>query len=321
MLVSEQVVKKRLDWTLIAAFFAIYVIWGSTFLAIRIAVLLAPPWFCAGVRFFTAGVLLFEFMKLRGVAWPTWAEWRSLAIVGMLMFATTYGALFWAEQFVPSGITSVLEATMPLITVMLEVFVMRQQAFEWRVMAALLVGFLGVGVMMLRVGPEGGQNHDKAAFGVFPCLVILLGAAAWSLGAVLTRKLAFPKSKPLTAGAEMMLGGAVLLVVSYVSGEMRPFPVVPLRAGIALVYLVVAGSLIGYSAFVYLLGRMPASRVASHAYVNPVVAIGLGYFVAAEPITLRTLAGAGLVIGSVAMTLLGKRERVEARTVSGLEME
>ena len=298
--VKANAVEKRWDLKLIAAFFAIYVIWGSTFLAIRVAVLLVPPWFCAGVRFFTAGLLLFGFMKGRGVAWPTWAEWRSLAVVGLLMFATTYGALFWAEQFVPSGITSVLEATIPLITVMLEVFVLRQQRFRWRVMIAVAVGFVGVMVMMLRTGKEG--------FGVFPCLIILCASTAWSLGAVLTRKLKFPESKPLTAGAEMMLGGAVLLVLSAASGEMRVFPVIPMRAGLALIYLIVAGSLIGYSAFVYLLGRMPASRVASHAYVNPVVAVGLGYFVAAEEITLRMLVGAGLVIGSVVLTLAGGGE-------------
>ena len=290
-----QAAKPRFDLPLFAAFFAIYVIWGSTFLAIRIAVLLAPPWLCAGIRFFTAGSLLYAFMRLRGAKPPTWIEWRTLAIIGGLMFTLTYGALFWAEQFVPSGITSVLEATLPLLTIGFEVFVFRQQPFHWRTLFALLIGFLGVAVMLLR--------GTSTPFGVLPCLVILAGSTAWSLGAVLTRSMKLPASRPLAAGAEMMLGGAVLLAVSFFSGEMHPFPHFSTKAVLALLYLITAGSLVGFSAFVYLLGRLPASRVASHAYVNPVVAIALGYFLAAEPITLRTLIGAALVICSVMLTL------------------
>lgn len=291
--------RKRLDFRLIAAFFAIYVIWGSTFLAIRTAVLLAPPWFCAGVRFFTAGVILYVFARLRGVAGPTLKEWRGLAVIGVLMFSVTYGALFWGEQFVPSGITSVLEATLPLFAVLLEVFVLRQQRFRWRVLLALAVGFCGVALMMFKSGPRG--------YGVWPCVVILGGSAAWSLGAVLSRSLTLPKSRLVTAGAEMMLGGGLLLVLSLASGELHPFPAIPMKAALALVYLIVAGSLIGFTAFVWLLRRMPASVVSSHAYVNPVVAIALGYFMAGEEITVRTLLGAGLVVGSVVLTLRDQR--------------
>src|SRR5580698_5380688 len=294
--------KKHLGIETILAFFAIYVIWGSTFLAIRTAVLLVPPWFCAGIRFFTAGTILFAFARLRGTPGPSWREWRSLGIIGVLMFSVTYGALFWGEQFVPSGITSVLESTLPLFTVLLEVFVLRQQRFRWRVLIALAIGFCGVALMMLKSGPRG--------FGVFPCLVILGGSLSWSLGAVLTRSsrrtMPLPESRIVTAGAEMMLGGGLLLIVSLASGELHPFPVIPMKAAIALVYLIVAGSLVGFTAFVWLLGRMPASRVASHAYVNPIVALALGYFVASEEITLRTLLGAGLVVGSVVLTLKDK---------------
>jgi drug/metabolite transporter (DMT)-like permease len=293
--VISTTLRERLNFRVILAFFAIYVIWGSTFLAIRTAVLLVPPWFCAGTRFFTAGVILFVYARLRGTPGPTLREWRSLGIIGVLMFSVTYGALFWGEQFVPSGITSVLEATLPLFTVLLEVFVLRQQKFSWRMMVAVAVGFCGVALMMLKTGPRG--------FGVFPCLVILGGSASWTLGAVLTRSLALPKSRIVTAGAEMMLGGGLLLALSLATGELHPFPAIPLKAGLALVYLIVAGSLIGFTAFVWLLGRMPASRVASHAFVNPIVAIALGYFVASEEITPRTLLGAGLVVGSVVLTM------------------
>ncbi len=293
--VTQTPAKKRLDTRLILAFFAIYVLWGSTFLAIRVTVLLIPPWFAAGTRFFTAGVILYVFSRLRGVPRPTALEWRSLALVGVLMFAFTYAALFWGEQFVPSGVTSVLEATLPLITILLEIFVFRQKQFRWRALAAMLIGFCGVAVMLLKDG------HQPLP--AFPCLVILLGGTSWSVGSVWSRALPLPRSRPLTAGAEMMLGGAFLLVLSAATGELHPFPVIPLRAAGALLYLIVAGSLIAFTAFVWLLGRMPASKVASHAYVNPVVAIALGYFVAGEEITVRTLLGSALVIGSVFLTL------------------
>jgi drug/metabolite transporter (DMT)-like permease len=289
--------RERFDYRMLLAFFAIYVIWGSTFLAIRIAVLLVPPWLCAGIRFFTAGTILFVFARLRGTKAPTLREWRSLGIIGLLMFSVTYGALFWGEQYVPSGITSVLESTLPLMTVLLEVFALRQQRFRWSVMLAVGVGFCGVALMMLRGGVS------APGFGVLPVLVILGGSLSWSLGAVLSRSMVLPESRIVTAGAEMMLGGGSLLVLSLASGELHPFPAIPLKAGLALIYLIVAGSLIGFTAFVWLLGRMPASRVSSHAYVNPIVAVALGYFVASEEITLRTLLGAGLVLGSVVLTM------------------
>ena len=293
--VTKTASRKRFDLRLVLSFLAIYVIWGSTFLAIRTTVLLVPPWFSAGVRFFTAGVILFGFTQLRGAAWPSLREWRNLTVIGLLMFSVTYGALFWAEQFVPSGITSVLEATLPLFTVILEVFILRQQRFRWRIAIALAVGFSGVVLMMLRT--------DQQSFAIVPCMVILGGSLSWTLGAVLTRSLPLPASRTVTAGAEMMLGGGVLLVVSLISGELRPFPAIPMKAALSLVYLIVAGSLIGFTAFVWLLGRLPASRVASHAYVNPVVAIALGYFVAGEQITPRMLIGAALVVGSVVLTM------------------
>jgi drug/metabolite transporter (DMT)-like permease len=298
LMVSSRGSEKGTDqvFRVIAAFFAIYVIWGSTFLAIRTAVLLVPPWLCAGIRFFTAGSILYAFSRLRGETAPTRQEWRNLAMIGLLMFSVTYGALFWAEQYVPSGITSVLEATLPLFTVVLEVFVFRQQRFRWQVVLALVTGFCGVAVMLLKTG-EGGLK-------LWPCLAVLGGSLAWSTGSVLTRSLSLPKSRLVTAGTEMMLGGSGLLALSAVTGELHPFPTIPTKAAIALVYLISAGSLVGYTAFVWLLGRMPASRVASHAYVNPIVAIALGYFVASEEITMRTLIGAMLVVGSVVLTMM-----------------
>ncbi|HEY6413974.1 MAG TPA: EamA family transporter [Edaphobacter sp.] len=286
---------QRFDVRVVLAFFAIYVVWGTTFLAIRIAVQEVPPLFAAGCRFFVAGVLLYGFMRVKGQPGPNRLQWRNLALMALLMFVAEYGPLFWAEKYVPSGIASVLEATLPLITIVLEMVVFRQQPLRWRLLGATMLGFCGVGVLML---PSGEQH-----FGLLPCVAILGGAVAWSLGSVLNRSLELPKSMAVTAGAAMMLGGGTLLVLSAALGEMHPLPHVSLRGGLAILYLIVFGSLIGFTAFVWLLARMPATRVASHAYVNPIVAVALGYFVAGEMITVRMLIGAAIVIVSVFLIL------------------
>ena len=286
---------KKFDVRVVLAFFAIYILWGTSFLGIRIAVLEVPPLFAAGTRFFLAGVVLYAFMRLRGHARPTASQWRSLAIIGLLMFVAEYGPLFWAEKYIPSGIASVLEATLPLITMALETWVFRRHRFRWPLLAAVLLGFCGVSILLF--------HNSGQQFGALPCLAILGGATAWSLGAVLNRSLDLPESRPLTSGGAMVLGGGMLLVLSAAFGELHPFPHISMRAGIALVYLIVCGSLLGFTAFVWLLARMPATRVASHAYVNPVVAVALGYFVAGETITARTLVGMALVLASVVLLL------------------
>jgi drug/metabolite transporter (DMT)-like permease len=296
---------RRLDMRVLLAFTAIYVLWCATFLAIRIAVLEIPPFFSSGVRFLTAGALLYVFMRLCGQPSPSAKEWRSIATIALCMFVATYGALFWAEQYVPFGITAVIEATLPITTVALEVFVFRQQPFRWRTLAAVALGFSGVAWLLIR---------NDQPFPGLPCVVILAGGTAWSLGAVLTRSLPRPKSLPLAAGAQMMLGGAVLLALSQATGELHSFPHISLRAGLALSYLIVAGSLLGFTAYVWLLARMPATQVASHAYVNPLVAVALGYFVAGEALTMRMLLASALVLASVLLIL--KTPDVRGRRVT-----
>jgi drug/metabolite transporter (DMT)-like permease len=277
------------------SFFAIYILWGTTFLAIRVAVEELPPLFAAGVRFFTAGILLYAFMRARGETAPTTKQWRSLTIMALLMFVAEYGPLFWAEKYVPSGVVSVFAATLPLLTLIIEMLVLRQQRMRPMLAIATVLGFAGVAVLLI----PGGKQH----LAIIPCLAILAGAITWSLGSVLTRSMHLPKSRPITAGAAMMLGGAMLLALSAGFGEMRPFPHVSLRAAGALLYLIVFGSLLAFTAFVWLLAHMPATRVSSHAYVNPIVAVALGYSMAGEVITARILAGTALVLISVFLIL------------------
>jgi drug/metabolite transporter (DMT)-like permease len=283
------------DPRVLLAFLAIYLLWGATFLAIRVAVLEIPPLFSAGLRFLVAGTLLYIGMRLAGQPSPSPPQWRCLALSALCMFVVTYAALFWAEQYVPSGITAVIEATLPVSTIALEVFVFRQQPFRWRLLAAVLLGFGGVVWLLLK--------DEAQPLAVTPCLVILAAGVAWSLGAVLSRSLPRPQSPALAAGAQMMLGGAVLLALSQAAGELQPLPHITLRAGLALLYLIVGGSLLGFTAYLWLLARMPATRVASHAYVNPVVAVILGYWVAGEALTPRIVLASLLVVASVVLIL------------------
>jgi len=296
--------KRATELRELLAFGAIYLLWGATFLAIRVAVLEIPPLFTAGVRFLLAGGLLYLFMRWRGQPAPSGAQWRGIAVSALCLFVATYAALFWAEQYVPSGVTSVIEATLPLMTIVFEVFVFRLQPVRWRLLAAVALGFAGVAWLLVR--------GDGGPLPVFPCLVILAGGAAWSLGAVLTRSMARPASPPLTAGAQMMLGGAVLLALSLATGELHTLPHVSLRAALAILYLIVGGSWLGFTAYVWLLARMPATRVASHAYVNPVVAVALGYLVAGEPISARMLLASLLVVASVFLILTTPQRRPPA---------
>src|ERR1700722_20038313 len=285
----------------VLAFAAIYVLWGGTFLAIRVAVHEIPPLFTAGTRFAIAGVGLFLFMRLRGEANPSLLQWRNLTLIGLLMFAITYGGLFWAQQFVPSGITSIIEATLPITTIALEMWVFRTLPFQWRAVVGVVLGFSGIALLL--------AQSDAHNLPLRPCLVILLSGVAWSLGTVVSAQLSLPASRPLTAGSQMMIGGAVLLLLSAAHGDLRPLPHISTSAAFALSYLIVFGSIIAYTAYVWLLARIPATRVATHAYVNPLVAVTLGYFVAGEELTARMLTGAFIVVGSVFLLLTSRVTR------------
>ena len=304
--------QSRLDMRVVLAFAAIYVLWGGTFLAIRIAVLQLPPLFASGVRFLLAGAALYTFMRLRGQPSPTFAEWRSIAVTSLCLFVATYAALFWAEQFVPSGIASVLEATLPITAMAFEVLLFRQQPFRWQMATPVLLGFVGVAWLLLR---------NQHAFPALPCLVILASGAAWSLGGVLTRSMKRPRSLALTAGGQMMLGGMVLLALSEMTGELHTLPHLTLSAAVALLYLIIAGSLLGFTAYIWLVARMPVTRVASHAYVNPMVALVLAYFVAGETLTPGMLVASALVIASVVLILVSPADPQRAVPEDSMQAE
>jgi drug/metabolite transporter (DMT)-like permease len=280
------------------SFFCVYVLWGTTFLAIRIAVEELPPMFAAGARFFTAGILLYAFMRVKGERAPTLKQWRNLGIMALFLFVAEYAPLFWAEKSVPSGVVSVLAATIPIMTLVAEAVILREKHFRPATIIATLIGFGGVAILLLR-----GQDRS---FGPLPCIAVLAGSLCWTLGSVFNRSMEMPSSRPVTAGATMMLGGIGLFALSAGFGEMHPFPHISIRAVWALLYLIVFGSLVAFTAFIWLLGHMSASRVSSYAYVNPIIAVAIGYFWAGEPITPRIIAGTALVLISVFLILKQK---------------
>jgi drug/metabolite transporter (DMT)-like permease len=289
------VLAERLTARALLAFFIIYFVWGSTYLAIRIAVASVPPLFAAGVRFSVAGAALLVWSKFRGVPNPAPVELRNLAVQAALMFLCGYSALFWAETEIPSGVASVLIATTPVWMAVVEIAVFKRGRLHSKLALAILLGIAGVALIAMHRGLD--------RIPLLPCLAILGAQIAWSFGTVLSQTLHTPASKVMTAGAQMTFGGLMLLFCSWLAGETTPWPHISATAAAALLYLIVAGSIMAFTAYVWLLARMPATVVSSYAYVNPVVALAIGYWLGNELLNRDILAGAALVLLSVLLIL------------------
>ena len=273
------------------AFAVIYLAWGATFVAIRIAVGVVPPFLAAAIRFLIAGLLLYGFVRLRGAPRPTPREWRSLALLGTLVIFLDYSAYFWGERYVSSGAAAMIAGTIPLITGLLEMLVFRQRAFRWSALLTIALGFTGVAVLV--------SGQVRGGQPLLPSLVLIGGCVAWSLGMVLARSIPLPSSRAVAAGAEMIIGGTLLLLAAAMTGELHHVPHITWRPALALIYLIFIGSLLAFTCFVWLLGQVSAGKVASHAFVNPVVAVALGAWLLGEPITRATLGGMALILVSV----------------------
>jgi drug/metabolite transporter (DMT)-like permease len=283
-------------WQILVAFFIIYFVWGSTFLAIRVGVREVPPFLLAAMRFLAAGVILYAWMRLRGTAAPTRREWGSACLMGTLIFLIDYGCLFWAEQRVPSGIAAVVLATIPVFIALFEIIFLRTQQLTLRLSAALLIGIGGVVVLVNHSVSLGEAPVDRLG-----AIVIVVAAVCWSGATILSRKLTLPLSKPMSSAAQMSAGGLQLLLLAALSGEFKGFhfQAVSRGAWFALLYLIVAGSIIGFTAYMWLLHYESPTKVGTYAYVNPVVAVAVGYFFGREAVGPRTLLGTLLILVSV----------------------
>jgi len=285
------------NWKLVAALGAVYFIWGSTYLAIKVAVAALPPVFAAGVRFLAAGSLLYTWSRVRGAAAPSREQWPRIWLLAALMFFTCYSILFWAEETVPSGIASVLVAMLPAWTLILELAVLKTQRLTPMLVAALTSGFLGVALL------TAGARTASGAVPWLPCAGILVSEIAWATASILSKKFTLPESLGISAGAQMLCGGCLIMTLSVLLGEWHDLRPVPWNAVFAMLYLIVAGSLIAFYAYLWLLSRMSPTTVSSYAYVNPIVALALGYFLADEKLDASAIAGAALVIASVILIL------------------
>lgn len=293
----------------IAAFAAVYVLWGSTYLAIRFAVQTLPPFLFAGARFTFAGAVLAAFALARGAERPTRANWKAAAIVGTLLFPLGNGIVVWAETRVDSGMAALLVATEPFWVVLL---LWMRSGVRPRplVIAGIVAGFAGLFILVGR-SPVPGAGADAFA------AAMLVGASfSWAAGSLYARTAPLPRAPLLSAGMQMIAGGLGLLVMGSVGGELADLNLaaVSTQSWIGVVYLVIFGSFVGFSAYSWLLTVVPPARVATYAYVNPVIAVVLGWAIAGEAITWRLAVAAAVIIGAVALIIAdqGRATRVES---------
>ncbi len=298
-------------WMLLIAFASVYVIWGSTYLAIRVAIETMPPFLMLGVRFGVAGALMYGWLRLRGGARPSWRQWRTAAVVGGLMLFVGTGSVAWAEQYIPSGLAALLVTTVPLWMVLLDWLWKGGRRPGGIIFVGLLLGFAGV---MLLVDPVALVRHHSVD--VSAGAVVFIGALAWATGSIHARSADLPANPFMTTAMQMFAGGVVLMIGGSLLGEWRHFDVsaLSIRSFFAWSYLVVFGAFIAFSAYVWLLKNTTVARASTYAYVNPVVAVFLGWSLADEPLNLRIFAAVILLVSAVVLITRHNRSNKRKHT-------
>lgn len=286
----------------IAAFAALYLIWGSTYLGILFAIQSIPPFLMAGARFLLAGLIMFAIARTQGPLRSTWAEWKTACIVGACLLLGGNGGVTISERFIESGLASLIVATIPIYITLLGWLcgmTPRPNAIVW---VGLAGGFLGVALLLgpaLRF-PSGNGSHPAIGMSI-----LLVGSFLWSAGSLYSRTAKHAASPFLGAAQQMFCGGLLLIFAGLFAGELKKFhpgSITTLSLG-AFAYLVLIGAIVGYTAYFWLLRHCDPAKVATYAYVNPIVAVLLGALFAHETVTLRTLLAAALIIGSVALII------------------
>ncbi len=279
-----------------AALLAVYLVWGSTYLMIRFVVETLPPFLSAGLRFVVSGVILLAWRRLAGDALPTLRQWRSAAIVGTLLLLGGNGLVCWAEQTVPSGVAALIIGAVPMFLVIADAIRPNGVRPTLRVLIGLVIGFMGI---YLLVGPS--AFADGMPLNMAGVAALLLASLLWAVGSIYSKTADLPKTALMTTGAEMLAGGFALLLVSVLNEQWSVFGLaqVSVDSWLALAYLIVCGSMIGFASYAWLLQNAPIPLVATYAYVNPLVAVFLGNWFAQEPLTPRILSASVVIIGSV----------------------
>jgi len=279
----------------VAAFLAVYLIWGSTYLAIRFVIESLPPFFMAGTRFLVAGAILYVFTRLRGVEGETKVDWACAFVLGGLMLLGGHGAVVWAEQWVPSGLACLLVGTVPLWMVFLD-WLWNKHKPNVKVVGGVVLGFTGVVLLVGGIESLGASSVDLAGAGI-----IVFGAFLWANGSLYSRSAKQPSSQLLAVALEMVAGGVLLLLASLATGEISRvrLDLVSMRSLISWIYLVVFGALVAFTCYIWLLKVATPAKVSTYAYVNPIVAMLLGWALANEPITARNVAAATVILTAV----------------------
>jgi drug/metabolite transporter (DMT)-like permease len=307
--------------SIVLAFAGIYLIWGSTYLAILFAIRSMPPLLMAGARFLLAGIILYAGARMAGAARSSPAGWRTALIVGACLLLGGNGGVTLSEQYVPSGLAALIVATVPIYIVLLSWLFgisKRPSAITW---AGLAGGFIGVGVLLgpaLRFSTTG--ESPRAWIGM---TILLCSSLIWSAGSLYSRMARHSPSPFLAAAQQMLCGGTLLIIAGMARGEWRHFDAghVTMQSFLAFVYLVLIGGIIGYVSYAWLLRYCDPAKVATYAYVNPIVAVVLGALFAGESLSLRTLAAAGLIIGSVALVITAQQFRARVAPPVAAEVE
>jgi drug/metabolite transporter (DMT)-like permease len=294
-------------WRLWAALLIIYFVWGSTYLGIRVVVETMPPFLAAGLRFVTAGAVLMLILAIRNGPASlkvTRRELASTALIGLLLLCIGNGGVSLGEQSVPSGLAALVVGVVPLMVLLIRRF--SGERVPGSALFGVMVGFVGLGVLVVPGGLDGSVN-------VFGMMALLVASLTWSIGSFLSRRIPLPRDPLVSTAYQLLSGGLMLLVVAAPTGEWRfdatRFSFASLAA---LAYLITAGSLIAYTAYTWLLQHAPISRVATYAYVNPVVAVALGFLILNEPIRLNAAIGAVLIVTSVAFAIWAESRVGEA---------
>lgn len=286
--------------TLFLAFAAIYLVWGSTYLAIRVGIETIPPLFLAGSRHMITGLILYPVFRWKTGIRPTAAQWRTAGVTGLLLLLTGNGGVCWAEQTVPSGVAALLIATVSLWLVIVEWVRPGGTRPGLRVAGGLLMGFAGLALL---VGPAhlGGSERVN----LVGAAVLVFASLSWACGSLYSKHGALPASPFLGVGMQSLVGGASLWIFGFLIGEGRALHVsaISLRSGVALAYLIAFGSGVGFTAYLYLLKNSTPSRVGTYAFVNPVVALFLGWALAAEVVTLRTWLASAVILTAVLLVI------------------
>ncbi len=296
----------REELKVIAAYIVVCIVWGSTYLGIRIGVSGFPPGLFTGIRNLIAGAIVLIYARLKGLEFPRGREEiRRLATVGGFLLCGCQGLVSWAEQWVHSGIASLIMASAPLLVALIEILVLRESTLDIKGCIGLLIGFGGVATLVVSASGIGSVD-------LVGSLLLLIAATSWAVGSVYSKSFTASGSMITHIGIQMLAGGVGITVIGLLLGEAARVSFT-LRSMLALGYLILFGSILGYSSYIYVLSKWPPTRAATYSYINPLVAVSLGYLILREPITVHTIISTLIILGGVIMVQVSQASRAKIK--------